>query len=63
MKVIEIVTIVVSTLIVIGVLASYFYKRIKHIPTGDCSCCHNKGKQLVKMYKKKYHNGKHNRNI
>lgn len=37
--------------IVIGI---YIYKKVHHLPTGECACCQNKGKNLVNKYHKKY---------
>ena len=51
MKPIEIIVIIVSVLIVTSVIGSYIYKRIKHMPTGDCACCNaRKGAQGLKDY-------------
>lgn len=56
MGTVEIIIIVISVAVVGGVLSNYIYRKIKHLPTGDCSLCsHNKKKsKLIKMYNKKY---------
>lgn len=56
MQPIEIIVILACVIIVGGVFANYLYRKAKHLPTGECSCCsHNKkGKKLVQMYHKKY---------
>ncbi len=54
MQPIEIITIIVAIVIVGSVFGTYIYKKIKHLPTGECSVCNNKGKNLQKMYNKKY---------
>ena len=54
-------TIVLEILVLIGViifvgilLGRYIYKRIHHLPVGDCAYCQNKSKKLLKEYHKKY---------
>lgn len=51
---IEIITIIVCVLIVGGVLGNYIYRKAKHLPTGECSCCKKvKGKpSWVEEYRK-----------
>jgi len=36
---IEIIVIICCVLIVGGVLGNYIYRKIKHLPTGECSSC------------------------
>lgn len=45
MEPIEIIVIIISLVIVGSVIGSYIYKKIKHLPTGDCACCSNKMKK------------------
>ena len=49
MEPIEIIVIIASILIVSAVVARYIYKRIKHMPVGECSCC---GSKMKKNFKK-----------
>lgn len=53
---IEITTIVLVSLFVIWFIGRYIYRKIKHLPTGECEyCATHKGKNaLVKQYHKKY---------
>ena len=51
---IEILAIVLVAAFLIAVLARYIYKKINHLPTGECACCHKSKKQLLKEYHKKY---------
>lgn len=51
---IEILVIIGAILIIGGVLANYIYKKVKHLPTGECACCAKKGKGIVDQYNKKY---------
>lgn len=53
---IEIIVIIACVLIVGGVLGNYIYRKIKHLPTGECACCQNKKgvNKLVKNYRDKY---------
>ena len=50
MSMLEIIVIISSILIVLSVIASYIYKRIKGLPTGECANCSNKNK-ANKMFK------------
>ena len=54
MEPIEIIVIIVTVLFVSLVLGNYIYRRIHHLPTGECACCHKKGSRLLKQYHKKY---------
>ena len=51
---IEILVIAIVALFLAFVLGRYIYKKIKHLPTGECECCHKSKKQLLKEYHKKY---------
>ena len=52
MSLIEIVTIVSSSLIVFGNIGVFVYKKIKHLPTGDCQYCSYKNKNIIEEYRK-----------
>ncbi len=54
MSPIEIIVIVITSLIVIGVIGNYVYRKIKHLPTGECACCKNKYNSILRKYHKKY---------
>jgi len=49
LEVLVIIAIVSFFAVLIGV---YIYKKVHHIPTGDCACCHKSTKQLLKEYHK-----------
>ena len=49
---IEILVLALAVSFVLLILGIYIYKKMKHIPTGDCACCHKSKKQLLKEYKK-----------
>lgn len=51
---IEILTIVLTLAFLAMVIGVYIYKRVHHLPTGDCACCHKSKKQLLKDYYKQY---------
>ena len=51
---IEILVITFVALFLAFVLGRYIYKKIKHLPTGECECCHKSKNQLLKEYHKKY---------
>ena len=46
------VTLVVTFLGVI--LGRYIYKKVHHLPTGECECCHKSKKQLLEEYHKEF---------
>ena len=49
------VLVLAATIIFFGALiASYIYKKVHHLPTGDCAYCHKGSKQLLKEYHKIY---------
>lgn len=51
---IEILVITFVALFLAFVLGRYIYKKIKHLPTGECEYCHKSKNQLLKEYHKKY---------
>jgi hypothetical protein len=50
MNPIDIIIIVGVIVIVALIVGRYIYKRIKHLPTGECSCCSTK-KSVGRMVK------------
>ena len=48
----EILVIAAVVIFLGSVIGVYIYKKIHHIPTGDCACCHKSTKQLLKQYHK-----------
>ena len=51
---IEIITLVLTIVFLAAVIGVYIYKKIHHLPTGDCAYCHKDKKQLLKDYYKQY---------
>ena len=49
---IEILVLVLVIAFLGTLLGIYIYKKIHHLPTGECACCHKSKKQLLKEYKK-----------
>lgn len=49
---IEILVVVLTLTFLLLLLGRYIYKKRHGLPTGECACCSNKGKNLVKMYHK-----------
>lgn len=49
---IEILVIVLTILFFAAVIGVYIYKKVHHIPTGDCAYCHKSTKQLLDEYHK-----------
>ena len=50
----EILVIVAIVVFFAALIASYVYKKIHHIPTGECAYCHSKSKKMLKEYHKMY---------
>lgn len=48
MKPIEIIVIIACILIVGGVIARSIYKKVKKIPSSECSCCAKKMNRALK---------------
>ena len=51
---IEIIVLVSAVVFVSVILGRYIYKRIHHIPTGECACCKGSKNSIVKEYHKTY---------
>lgn len=47
----DIIVICILSIIVISIIGVYIYKRIKGLPTGQCSCCHTRMKKAIKKAK------------
>lgn len=52
MQPIEIIVLIAAISIVLGVLGRYIYKKIKGMPTGECSCCKSSMKGTLKKISK-----------
>ena len=52
--IVEIVVITMVIFFLVAIIGSYIYKKIHHIPTGDCAACQARGKKLLKEYHKMY---------
>ena len=52
MQPIEIIVIAAAILIVSSVIGVYIYKKIKNLPTGECSCCSKNNKNMFNKLKK-----------
>ena len=49
MQAIEIIVIIAVALIFIAVIGSFIYKKIHHLPTGECADCSKRMKHAVKQ--------------
>lgn len=54
MEPIEIIVIIAASALVLSVIGTYIYKKIKRLPTGECASCSTKGNKMLKEYNKKY---------
>lgn len=55
MEPIEIIIILSIATFFIILISNRLYKKINHMPTGECACCAlNKKNRLLKEYHKKY---------
>lgn len=52
MTLIEIIVIICIVLIFVAVIGTYIYKRIHHMPTGECACCKKRMLRAVKSCQK-----------
>ena len=48
----EIIVIVAVVAFLGFIIGRYIYKRVHHLPTGECECCHKSKQQLLKEYHK-----------
>ena len=49
------ILVIALTLAFLGIiLGVYIYKKVHHLPTGECACCHKGTKQMLKDYHKLY---------
>ncbi len=51
---VEILVIVMVISFFAAIIGVYVYKKIHHIPTGDCAACASKSKKMLKEYHKMY---------
>ena len=51
---IEILVIAVVVIFFGILLARYIYKKVHHMPTGECECCHKSKKQMLDEYHKEF---------
>ena len=51
---IEILVVVATLIFLSAVIGVYIYKRVHHLPTGDCAYCHKSKKQLLKKFYKEF---------
>lgn len=49
MQAIEIIVIIAVALIFIAVIGSFIYKKIHHLPTGECADCSKRMKHAIKQ--------------
>ena len=45
---IEILVLFLVGAFIITLLGIYIYKKVNHLPTGECACCQNKGKNKLR---------------
>ena len=49
---VEVLVIALVVLFFAAIIGAYIYKKVHHIPTGECACCQNKAKKILKEYRK-----------
>ena len=47
---IEILSVVLIVLFLGFIIGRHIYKKVHHLPTGECECCHKSKKQLLNEY-------------
>lgn len=50
----EVVLIIIIVAFVVFIFGREIYKKVKKLPTGECSFCHSSSRNLLKNYRKKY---------
>lgn len=50
----ELLVLVLVAIFLMALLGVYIYKKIHHLPTGECASCHAGSKKLLKQYHKMY---------
>ena len=53
---IEILALVVIVAFIAIMVGIHIYKKINHLPTGECACCQMNTKKMLNQYHKKYSN-------
>ncbi len=51
-------TIIFITLLFSYLIGSYIYKKMHHLPTGECGCCKAKMQKAIKKGMRDYHKEK-----
>ena len=51
---IEILVVAATLIFLSAVIGVYIYKRVHHLPTGDCAYCRKSKKQLLKEFYKEF---------
>ena len=54
MSIYEKLLIIVIVAFVVFIFGREIYRKIKKLPSGECSYCHSSSKRLLKDYRKKY---------
>ena len=49
---IEILVLVAVVGFVATMIGIYVYKKVHHLPVGECACCHKSTKKMLKKYYK-----------
>lgn len=52
----EILVIVLIIGFFAAIIGVHIYKKVHHMPTGDCACCHKSKEKMLKEYHKTYSN-------
>ena len=51
---IEIIALIAIVCFLALIVSGYIYKKVRHLPTGDCACCHQGTKKMLKKYHRLY---------
>ena len=49
---IEILVLVLVAGFIATMIGTYVYKKVHHLPVGECACCHKGTKKMLKEYRK-----------
>ena len=49
---IEVIVLLLAAGFILSVIGVYVYKKVHHLPTDECACCHKSTKKMLKEYHK-----------
>ncbi len=50
----NVIIISLAIIFVLSIIGNHIYRKVKHLPTGECAMCKKNQNTLLKKYRKKY---------